>query len=300
MPFSPGSTPGERRTTKRHPLPTLAAVLAVSLLMPGSARAAESYDNCSGFIDSIPATITTQGVWCLRADLSTAISSGNAITIATNNVTLDCNDFKLGGLAAGPATGARGVYSSDRLNSVVRNCNIRGFYGGVFHQDGSGHVVEDSRFEANRFIGIQFNSPNSTARRNFVLDTGGIEFDAYGIVSGPDGGEVVDNVINGVTTTGDARSVFGIWYYGQTEGSIGNNRIRGLAGTANTTAYGIYGIAGANGVIIHDNILHGPASPGSTGIRCITNKDTAARNLIRGFITPVLNCLQSDNVINAN
>jgi hypothetical protein len=31
-------------------------------LAPRSALAAESYDNCSGFITSIPAVISTQGV----------------------------------------------------------------------------------------------------------------------------------------------------------------------------------------------------------------------------------------------
>ncbi|HEY0661599.1 MAG TPA: hypothetical protein VGD21_09825, partial [Lysobacter sp.] len=73
------------------------AVLAILLagpVAPAPAQAAQSYDNCTGFIDSLPATITTQGTWCLRKDLSTAMSSGNAITIATNNVTIDCNDFK--------------------------------------------------------------------------------------------------------------------------------------------------------------------------------------------------------------
>jgi hypothetical protein len=45
--------------------------------------------------------IGKQGVWCLRKDQSTANTSGSAITINTNNVTVDCNDFKIGELAAG-------------------------------------------------------------------------------------------------------------------------------------------------------------------------------------------------------
>ena len=70
-------------------------VSAASLIAPispvaTSAYAAQSYDSCAGFIDSLPATITTQGTWCLRGDLATSVTSGNAITIATNNVTIDC------------------------------------------------------------------------------------------------------------------------------------------------------------------------------------------------------------------
>jgi hypothetical protein len=63
----------------------VALVLLAAAASP--ALAAESYDNCTGFIDPLPAVITTQGTWCLRKDLRTAVASGHAITIATNNVT---------------------------------------------------------------------------------------------------------------------------------------------------------------------------------------------------------------------
>ena len=82
-------------------LACLLLAAAAAMLPPASALAAESYDNCTGFIDSLPATVSTQGTWCLRANLSTAMASGDAIAVAANNVTLDCNDFKIGGLAAG-------------------------------------------------------------------------------------------------------------------------------------------------------------------------------------------------------
>src|SRR6185369_12584927 len=95
-------------------------------------RAAESYDNCSGTVASLPAVISTQGTWCFKQDLATSITFGNAITVTTNNVTLDCNNFKLGGLAAGVGTHAYGVYAggygAGRSNITVRNCNVRGFF----------------------------------------------------------------------------------------------------------------------------------------------------------------------------
>src|SRR6185369_2787721 len=86
----------------------LLVMLGLLLGTPRAASAAESYDNCTGFITTLPAVITTQGTWCLKQDLATAITSGNAITINTGNVTIDCNDFKLGGMSAGLATQAIG------------------------------------------------------------------------------------------------------------------------------------------------------------------------------------------------
>ncbi|HEY0661023.1 MAG TPA: hypothetical protein VGD21_06870 [Lysobacter sp.] len=81
----------------------LAALVLLVHAVP--VQAAESYDNCTGFIETLPATISTQGTWCLKHDVGTAITEGNAVTIAANNVTLDCNDFKIGGLAVANVNG---------------------------------------------------------------------------------------------------------------------------------------------------------------------------------------------------
>jgi hypothetical protein len=53
----------------------------------------------------------------------------------------DCNNYKLGGLAAGAATTSRGIASSGRLNATVRNCNILGFTYGVFFTGPLGAVT---------------------------------------------------------------------------------------------------------------------------------------------------------------
>src|SRR6187200_130915 len=138
-------------TSGSSPAPSLRRLLALLLLLPAApiALAAEGYDACTGFIDSLPATITTQGTWCLRKDLSTAIAAGTAITLATNNVTLDCNGFKLGGLSGGADSQATAVSALERLNIAVRHCSIRGFSVGVSLAGLStgGHLVEDNRFD---------------------------------------------------------------------------------------------------------------------------------------------------------
>ena len=57
-------------------------VASVAVFAASRPAQAETLGSCAGFIDSVPATITTQGTWCLRKDLSTSIASGAAITVA--------------------------------------------------------------------------------------------------------------------------------------------------------------------------------------------------------------------------
>ena len=47
-----------------------------------------------------------------------------ALQVTSNNVTLDCNHFKLGGLPAGAGTLAIGI-ASYRDNVTVRHCHVR-------------------------------------------------------------------------------------------------------------------------------------------------------------------------------
>ena len=73
------------------------AVLALLGIFTALPAQAETFHTCGTIINTIPTVITTQGVYCLNHDLATAISSGSAIDIQTNNVTIDCNNFKIGG-----------------------------------------------------------------------------------------------------------------------------------------------------------------------------------------------------------
>jgi hypothetical protein len=210
-------------------VPLLVAALIASAL-PTPATAAQSYDNCTGFIDSVPATISTQGTWCLRQDIATAITSGNAITVANNNVTIDCNDYKLGGLAAGAGTNAIGIYALERLNTSVRHCNIRGFFYGVQLDGqlaGGGGVVEDSRFDGYTSYAIYVTGDGGLVRRNLVNDTGGstsvLGF-AGGIFVKYDA-DVIDNTISGVVPALDGfdASSTGIFTSENSGGSVRGN-----------------------------------------------------------------------------
>ena len=98
----------------------IAALLLVLLaLAPGAAPARAETVNCTP-ITALPAIITVQGIYCFTGNLSTAITSGSAIDIQTNNVVLDLNGFKLGGLGAGLGTNAVGIHALDRQNPPSR------------------------------------------------------------------------------------------------------------------------------------------------------------------------------------
>lgn len=281
--------------------PALTGTLLVALGLlstPATSHAAKSYDNCTGFVDSVPAVITTQGVWCLRADLSTAITSGVAIQINTNNVTLDCNDFKLGGLAAGPATEARGIYSLQRSNVTITNCNVRGFFYGIHAAGGNGNRSLSNILDGNKVLGIWMSGYGATIRGNQVIATGGstIEGDlTYGIVGG-DGSDIIDNTVNGVfTISGAVREAVGIAVYQGFRTTITGNRVRGVV-SINGTVSGI--LASAQRTHVHANQVLGAGT--GAGIRCVNNTSTASDNVISGYPDSVVTCVSIGNRVNPN
>ena len=253
------------------------------------AIAAESYDNCTGFIDSLPATIATQGVWCLRQHLSTAIASGNAITIATNNVTIDCNDFKVGGLAAGDTSQAIGIQSLERQNATVRQCALRGFRTGIQLFEGSGHLVEDNRLDNNLYVGIRVTGEGNLVQRNRVFDTGGYpapesQHEIHGIHVNAD---VIDNVVDGVFGTNAYSIAVGI--EGDGPGTvIHGNRVRGVVVPENSFRYAV-GIDGPGDTgRIEGNHVHGGGSGWGIerGFLC-------ANNSVTNVYTPYAVCTHS-------
>ncbi len=244
----------------------IVAALLSGLLFahPFAAQAAQSFEGCAGFIDTLPATISTQGVWCLRHDLATNIAGGNAITINTNNVTIDCNDFKIGGLAAGDASTAKGIYAELRQNATVRHCNVRGFYYGIDITGGAGHLVEDNRLDNNLEIGIFVTGDHNLVQRNRVFDTGGASGGsiAIGIWGYAD---VLDNFVKGLTTAGSTYQLIGIMAPGNGT-SVAGNRIGDLLLNDTGTAYGIY-LDAVDQTISGNRVVAGSATTNGIGIK---------------------------------
>ena len=268
------------------------SLLALCLAAPRPAQAAQSYDNCTGFITSLPASISTQGTWCLKQDLATAITSGNAITVSTNNVTLDCNDFKLGGLAAGPGTTTVGIFAYGRTNVTVRRCNIRGFYNGVaLSGAGNSYIVEDNRFDNNTYASIDVEGDDSLVRRNLVFDTGQTTTSNYAYGMYTDGAvDVLDNTIaNVVAKSGGGGLAYGMYLANNAGGTISGNRIRGLVPDGAGSAKGIWSPTSTR-ISIDNNRLVGPGGVGSAGVTCNNTLDRVKDNVINGFVTAMTTC----------
>lgn len=265
-------------------------LLLLSAPLAHMAHAAESYDGCTGhYIDALPANISTQGTWCLRKDLNTAITSGAAILVAANNVTIDCNGFKIGGLAAGNESSAAGI-AADRLDTTVRHCTIRGFSAGIT-LDGGGHLVEDNRLDGNLVTGIYVGGGDSQVLRNIVLETGGsgVGFPpnpySYGILAD---GDVIDNIVSGVFPGSTNGNPTGIAIVGNGH-EVRDNRVRDLRpGTG--TAFGI-DVPGNDNTLRGNALVAGQGTVGGFGIRhegSIT--DFCGGNTIASFVTYTKNC----------
>ena len=273
---------------------TFRALLALAGLLPlaPTAFAAESFDNCTGFITTLPATISTQGTWCLRQDLSTNMTFGKAITVNTSNVTIDCNGYKIGGLAGGDGTTAKGIYAANRANTAIRNCTIRGFYAGA-DVNGSAALVEDNRFEGNTLIGVEVSGSGSTIRRNTVVSTGGSTvlpgLGAYGLRA-QDDVDVIDNTIDTVFGEGVTE---GLHLENSIGASIVGNRVRNILASG-ATAYGIQAV-GVTRVTVADNQVVGTGN--GIGIECSGIDSPALGNTVAGFDTTLMGC---DNIAGTN
>ena len=267
----------------------IACLLMLGGLYAHPARAAQSYDACVGFIDSLPATISTQGVWCLRHDLSTAVTSGNAITIAANNVTIDCNDFKVGGLGAGSSSQTKGIYAYDRQNASVRHCNIRGFQVGILLAGGggAGHKVEDNRLDNNLVTGIEVDGTNNRVKGNQVYDTGGFPSSGSSFAIRA-AAEVLDNTVVGIFGTATHNFVYGIIGNGDST-RVERNSVSGLIPSGAGSAVGIQ--ANGNSMVVADNRIMGTAATVGYGITAYYAANTVCTgNAVIRFTTTYDSC----------
>jgi hypothetical protein len=73
---------------KRLALPAAFALAAAAASVPAAAETVTCTE-----ITSLPTTISTQGVYCLKKHFILNLASGAAITVTVNNVTIDCNEF---------------------------------------------------------------------------------------------------------------------------------------------------------------------------------------------------------------
>ena len=240
-------------------------------------------------IVSLPYTITIQGNYCLVQNLSTAVTAGNAITIASDFVNLDLKGFKIGGGAAGPGTQANGVYARDRQNVSIKNGNIRGFFRAVYLEDttgtftaSQGHVVQNVRADENTYEGIHVQGRGNVVRNNQVVTTGGTtvfgaDADAYGIhMEGPEA-RVLNN---DVTDTNPAGAGAGIAIAVEQAGAAVVEKNR-LANSIPNNSYGVKLVSGDDILVIGNRIART-----AFGVFYDTATGRYRDNLATGVATP--------------
>ncbi len=254
----------------------LSAMLLLSVSFFPLQGSAETV-NCTP-VTSLPATINSQGLYCLTGNLSTSQSSGIAITINANNVTLDLNGWKVGGQAAGAGTTAYGIYSTAN-NVTILNGIVRGFYIGIY-LSGSGVVVHDMLVDQNTSIGIDTGGQGTLLEHNQVVSTGGTTTggNVYGIYMGGPGSRAINNdIANTVRNSANTSAAFGL----RTTGSpsfVENNRV------SDSVDYGIYSSNNLD-VTLVGNQINNYAYTGVIGLRTNTGPSIYKDNLVTGFTT---------------
>jgi len=267
---------------------TLMALAIALMATPAKAETIE----CT-VINSIPIIITVQGIYCLKGNLATSLAAGNMIDVQTNNVTIDMNGFKLGGLAAGAGTLANGIFAFDRRNITIRNGSIRGFRFGIFLDGGaansSGHLLEDLRLDGNRQVGALVVGTGNIIRNNQVVNTGPTDTgsSAFGLLIIDSNDSVVEgNVISSVSETGES---IGIHVLSSSLIEVRNNTVLRTEDATNNRGISLFD---ATDVTIIGNRVLNPTTTGlfgisdisgSTGVNCIDNT-------IAGYTTAISGC----------
>jgi len=242
-------------------------LVLLTLLLAAPGAWAETID-CTA-ITTLPTVITVQGIYCFTGNLATSMTSGKAITINTNNVTIDLNGWKLGGLAAGTGTGTYGIYAYQRKNITIKNGIIRGFYFGIILGDNfpytasQGHLIEDIRADQNTYGGLLVQGRGNIVRRNQVVDTGGstVNNSAFGIQLNGPGGRVLNNEISGTVAT-SVSSAFGLHLASATGAVVEGNRIDDVSSNS-SMAYGV-SISSSYDVVVEDNRINGLSTVSGT------------------------------------
>jgi hypothetical protein len=176
---------------------------------------------------------------------------------------------------------------------------VRGFRYGL-NISGSGHSVEDSRFDGNTRVGIKVAGDGSVIARNLVLNTGGntANQDPRGIETADDV-DVIDNTVAGVTATaGSNDAAYGIFALTNTAGSVNDNRVRNILPDGGASPIGIWAILSTR-MTISGNHLSNPATSGQ-GITCDgVDVTPVVKNVVNGYASAVDgDCVESGNVVN--
>lgn len=248
---------------------------------------------------SFPATISAPGKYCLAGDVTVNSNSIKAITVNSNDVTVDCQGHTLKNLAASDNGISVGVYLSGRNNVVIRNCRIVGGFTNGIHASQDNNVanknyyidIKDNYIAGPYHHGIWAWGSAIEITGNRVYDIGGQRNrDGIGIrVGGSSVGfrlhTVMDNFVAG--TNSSYRNAFGIY----SDDSLGGIFVRnGVVGSSGQDGFGGYGLRiGGSFNRVTDNHVTGSGQANDKGIWATDDTTSCYDNYLR-TTTATINC----------
>lgn len=275
------------------------AIAAVAMALPAVGAA----QTCTP-ITSLPAVISEWGSYCLDRSHVVDIRDGAAITIEADDVSLDCRGHVIDGrLPEGVATRARGIGAVSRKNISVRNCSVRGFASGINFSI-SGYiphklVVEDNRVDGSKQSGISIGGSYASFKgrgavwRNIVTNVGGSDTPFAVGISTQWNPDVIDNLVDGVTSGGDL--AVGISQTTAGGSVVSGNHIRNVSSAG--SAFGI--VVGNDNYLtsveVRDNVIANSApGPNATAIACGSNgPHIVIDNLATGYSRVLGDCVDA-------
>ena len=268
----------------------LAAVMLAPL--PAAAQACTQ-------INSLPATLNSPGKYCLAASHTVNMTSGNAITIASNDVTLDCDGNTIKNTATSNNGSSTGVYVSSRNGITIKNCRIvGGFTNGIdMFQLLSGananyyNTIQDNQVAGPYHHGIRAYGSAVEIVNNRIYDIGGqANSYAIGIRVGGSANAYRLHVVRGnyiAGTNSPYTAAYGIFSDNSLVSAFLDNGIVGTSAKTGKIAYGMY-IKGQHNRMT-DNHVVGTGSPGEVGILSDDNTSSCFDNYMR-ITTATQNC----------
>ena len=255
---------------------------------------------CTSTITTIPVSLTTKGVHCLKSNLQTGKATGFAIRINRDDITVDLGGFRILG-TAGSNTTTSGIIATNKKNVTVRNGTIEGFYRGVYLDesggDNTGLLVEHIHAVRNTFTGIQAEGEGIVIRKNRVEETGPGDQSAvaYAIfLNSCKDALVAKNFISNVT---ESNTSTGVRAQNCPETVIKNNVI--LNTNTASQKFGIQVLNSGAFLLDSNRIVNGTA--GTTGLRVTTGADASCvNNMVKnyGALDSVCNDLVGNQLFN--
>jgi hypothetical protein len=290
---------------------TLALALALGAIgaaLPRVALATPGLDACTGVLHREAGTATTitvaaPGTWCLDQDLVESVDIPGGffamITVAADDVTIDCRGHRI--RYTGSADLMRGIGTlGGKSRLTVRNCHLHGFSTAIATGNMDGFLVEDNSVHASRpdYMGMGTSIDgygSGIIRRNRIHGA------VVRAIFAKGSSQVIDNLVDGVTTTG-TRNIIAIEMSAVDGAELRGNTVRGMDPLPASSQHVAVQVddfgSSARRTVVADNVFVHDGSMGDIGVACYATNVLVSDNVFNGFFSPRAFCTETgDNDI---